>query len=174
MAQRIQVPSNPGGRNIIELRLPGGATISVTDPRGPADPDICCFCGETVDDADSECVTLTASWLEHGSEKHQSWAAHRRCLAERMDERVRGVGPFLRRRADIELNPIDVRFLPCPAARPGRLRRFVTRARACSRLTNCPSGGAGRRGSYAPEAARGPESGSKARRSAPVSNADRC
>jgi hypothetical protein len=94
MAQRRQAPSNPGGHNTIELRLPGGATISVTGRHGTFNAETCCFCGETVNDANSEYVTLAASWLEHDTEKRQSWAAHHRCLADKMDERVRGVGPF--------------------------------------------------------------------------------
>jgi hypothetical protein len=94
MSQRRQVASNPGGRNTIELRLPGGATMSVTDPRGRASAEVCCFCGEAVDDPDGDYVSVAASWAERGVEKRQSWEAHRRCLAETLHERVRGVGPF--------------------------------------------------------------------------------
>jgi hypothetical protein len=56
--------------------------------------DSCCFCGESVEQASSEYVRVAAVWTDHDAEKGQSWGAHRRCLAERIDERVRGVGPF--------------------------------------------------------------------------------
>jgi hypothetical protein len=80
----------------VDLRLRDGTTISVpiTSLRGPVNSDICCFCGETVDYANSEYVRLAAVWTEDAAEKSQGWGAHHRCLADRMDERVRDVGPF--------------------------------------------------------------------------------
>lgn len=37
---------------------------------------------------------MSARWVEGGEEREQSWDAHRACFAERMDEALKGAGPF--------------------------------------------------------------------------------
>ena len=61
---------------------------------GSATADNCCFCGREVEHTADDRIRLSAQWIENGVDRGQSWAAHRACLAERMDERVKGMGPF--------------------------------------------------------------------------------
>ena len=62
--------------------------------RGSAMADICCFCGREVEHTADDRIRLSAQWIEKDIDRGQSWAAHRGCLAERMDEGVKGTGPF--------------------------------------------------------------------------------
>lgn len=56
--------------------------------------DACCFCGQAVEHPDSERITISARWGGVGEERTQDWEAHRKCLAERIHERVKDSGPF--------------------------------------------------------------------------------
>jgi hypothetical protein len=90
--RRERVPARSGDTSVA-FRLGDGTTISVP-VKAPQEPtsEICCFCGEAVEHASSEHIRLEAVWSEDDGERRQSLAAHRRCLAERMHERVRGSG----------------------------------------------------------------------------------
>ena len=68
--------------------------MPVSTPREQETSDICCFCGRIVELADPERVRIGVGWGRDGSELEQSWAAHRGCLLERLDEQVKGRGPF--------------------------------------------------------------------------------
>ena len=68
--------------------------MPVDRSRGPASSDLCCFCGQSVEQSDVDYVRLVAHWTEGGEERSQNWGAHRRCVADRMDARVAGTGPF--------------------------------------------------------------------------------
>lgn len=76
---------------------PVGAACKAPDMAGPPrriSGGICCLCGAHIDLSDPEYTKLAARWTEAGDERAQWWSAHRRCLAERMHERVGGEGPF--------------------------------------------------------------------------------
>jgi ribosomal protein L34E len=90
MAQRRERPPAQRSGQTIGVRLPGGRTVSVptSSSRGPAEPDVCCFCGEPVGHA--ERVELDARWVAESEERHRSLSAHRSCLLDRLHERVRG------------------------------------------------------------------------------------
>lgn len=96
MGVRREQPSGELSGSSITLRLPDGSvkTMPVAGARGQVTSDVCCFCGERVDQADSERVGVTARWIDERGERTQNWGAHRGCLAERMHERVSGTGPF--------------------------------------------------------------------------------
>ena len=65
-----------------------------TASRGSLASELCCFCGRSVDHAESEPIRVSARWDEDGAEREQSWGAHRACLLERMHEQVKGQGPI--------------------------------------------------------------------------------
>jgi hypothetical protein len=94
MAQRRERPAQQHGGKAFDFRLSDGRTISVPmkEP-GPVAADGCCFCGADVE-AGADHVSVVVRWVEDGDERSQSWSAHRACLAGRMHESVRGVGPF--------------------------------------------------------------------------------
>jgi len=96
MAQRRERPPAQRTNTGIAVRLPDGTTMAVpgSSLRGPITSDLCCFCGRHVEQADSERIRLSARWVEGGEEREQSWDAHRACFAERMDEALKGAGPF--------------------------------------------------------------------------------
>ena len=96
MGVRRERPPIERAAGSITLRLPDGTlkTMPVNEPRGPVTSDLCCFCGESVEQADAERIRLSARWLEDGQEQTQDWGAHHRCLAERMHPSVSGAGPF--------------------------------------------------------------------------------
>ena len=50
---------------------------------------LCFFCGYAAGETE---VTLSAAWVEEGREREQYWAAHRRCMIERMSADVRSYG----------------------------------------------------------------------------------
>jgi hypothetical protein len=95
MAQRRDRPviERTGGLNI---RLPDGRTMSVpvSGLQAPAPAGVCCFCGEVVEHSDSERIRLDARWEADGTEREQSWVAHRKCLFDRLHDRARDEGPF--------------------------------------------------------------------------------
>ena len=94
MAQRRVRPAveRSGGLNV---RLPDGRTMSMPlraeTGRGS---DLCCFCGQGIEHTDTERIRIDARWEGGGTERRQSWIAHRTCLLERMHEAVTGQGPF--------------------------------------------------------------------------------
>jgi hypothetical protein len=96
MAQRREVPPITRSGGTVDVRLPDGRTMSVPLSRtgGPLTGDVCCFCGEAVADEAGERLRIGARWGGDGDDHEQSWEAHRRCLRERMHERVRGQGPL--------------------------------------------------------------------------------
>ena len=96
MGVRRERPPVEQGGSSIRLRLPDGTvkTVPTGQLRGPVTADVCCFCGEDVEHTDGERIRLSARWVDDGQEKTQSWGAHRKCLAERMHDRVSGDGPF--------------------------------------------------------------------------------
>jgi hypothetical protein len=83
--------------NSLNIRLPDGRTMSlpVSDSMGSPTSEVCCFCGETVENSSPEHVRLDARWEKDGAEREQSWEAHHGCLLERLHERVKGQGPFV-------------------------------------------------------------------------------
>jgi hypothetical protein len=95
VAQRRERPAQQQGGKAFDFRLSDGRTISVpVEEPGPVAADSCCFCGEDVE-AGAETVDVVVRWVaEAGEERSQGWSAHRACLAGRMHESVRGVGPF--------------------------------------------------------------------------------
>jgi hypothetical protein len=99
MAQRRERPPVERGGQGLNVRLPDGRTMSVPGSalRDPVTPDVCCFCGVSVEHSDPQRVRLDARWTSDGTDQHQSWAAHHKCLLERMHEGVMGQGPFFGR-----------------------------------------------------------------------------
>jgi hypothetical protein len=95
MAQRRDQPSVQQPGNSIGLRFPDGTvkTMPVDALRGPATSHVCCFCGESVAEQDGEFTTVSTRWREGRQERHQQWAAHHRCVSDRLHPRVR-TGPF--------------------------------------------------------------------------------
>jgi hypothetical protein len=96
MAQRRVRPAveRSGGLNI---RLPDGRTMSMPIRTAAAQTsDLCCFCGQGIEQTHPERIQIDAQWEEGGTKRQQSWGAHRKCLLERMHEAVRGQGPFFR------------------------------------------------------------------------------
>jgi hypothetical protein len=95
MAQRRDRPAQPRGGRSFEIRLGDGRTVALPEQqrRGPL-TGTCCFCGESLDDSAVRSISVSAHWLEGSQERSQDWGAHRTCLAERLHERLRGVGPF--------------------------------------------------------------------------------
>jgi hypothetical protein len=69
-------------------------SMPTSTPRTSVAADLCCFCGREVDHTAADRIRLSALWLADDVERDQSWAAHRACLTERMDEGVKGSGPF--------------------------------------------------------------------------------
>jgi len=67
--------------------------MPVGEPRGPAHSDLCCFCGEGVEQSESGWIRLAARWVDGGQERTQSWSAHHGCLAGRIHPVAR-TGPF--------------------------------------------------------------------------------
>ena len=98
MGVRRERPAVERSGDSILVRLPDGTTkaLPVDDLRGPATADLCCFCGRSVQPSDPERVLLSASWLDAGQERTQSWGAHHRCLVERMHESATDTGAFFR------------------------------------------------------------------------------
>ena len=96
MGIRREQPSVERSADSIVVRLPDGSvkTMPVDRLRGPVTPDVCCFCGEGVEHSENESVRVGVRWGEGANERAQSWSAHRRCLLERMHDRVAGTGPF--------------------------------------------------------------------------------
>jgi hypothetical protein len=96
MAKRQNRPAFERTGGSVDVRLPDGRTVSM--PTGPAAgsavSDNCCFCGRELEHTADDRIRLSAQWLDDDVEHSQSWAVHRACLAERMHERVKGVGPF--------------------------------------------------------------------------------
>jgi hypothetical protein len=68
--------------------------MPVREDRGPTASDVCCFCGEIVEPADSDRISLLARWVEQGEDRTQTWDAHRNCFAVRVHDSVSGTGPF--------------------------------------------------------------------------------
>jgi hypothetical protein len=99
VAQRRERPAQQQGGKAFDFRLSDGRTISVPvkEPgpaAGPFAADSCCFCGEDVETG-AETVEVVVRWVgDAGEEGSQAWSAHRACLAGRVHESVRGVGPF--------------------------------------------------------------------------------
>jgi hypothetical protein len=85
MGVRRDLPPLERSMNTITLRLPDGTVkeMPVDDRRSAGR---CCFCGESLERADSEWIRLSAQWLDGGQEVLRSWDAHRRCLVERMHD----------------------------------------------------------------------------------------
>jgi hypothetical protein len=96
VAQRRERPAQQQGGKAFDFRLSDGRTISVpVNEPGPIAADGCCFCGREVVEADADSVEVVVRWVGGaGDERSQGWSAHRTCLAGRMHESVRGVGPF--------------------------------------------------------------------------------
>jgi hypothetical protein len=96
MGIRREKPPVERSADSIVVRLPDGSvrTMPVDRTRSPATPDVCCFCGEGVERADGNWIRVDVRWGQGDGEGTQSWGAHRRCLVERMHERVAGTGPF--------------------------------------------------------------------------------
>jgi hypothetical protein len=99
MSVRRQRPAVERAGDSILVRLPDGTTkaIPIEERRGPVPPDLCCFCGQSVELSDPERVRLSVSWIDDGQESTQSWGAHHRCVVERMHESVTGAGAFFGR-----------------------------------------------------------------------------
>jgi hypothetical protein len=95
MSVRRERPPVQGSRNSITLRLPDGTvkTMPVREDRDEGD-DVCCFCGESVEPADSGRISVLARWVDQGHDRTQAWDAHRKCFAERVHDSVSGTGPF--------------------------------------------------------------------------------
>lgn len=97
MAQRRDRPPVELSGDSLNIKLPDGTTMSVPlkTPGRAATADLCCFCGEPVEDADAPQIRIDARWEHDGDQRQQSWGAHHRCLVERMHERVKGQQPSL-------------------------------------------------------------------------------
>ena len=96
MAKRREQPPVQRSGSSIGLRFPDGTVKSmpVDSRRGAVDAQLCCFCGETVEQQDGDYTTVYVRWLENGQERHQQWPAHHKCVSDRLHPRVRGTGPF--------------------------------------------------------------------------------
>jgi hypothetical protein len=96
MGLRRERPSVTRSGEGITLRLPDGTvkTMNVKDSREPVPGDLCCFCGERVEQASPGRIRLSARWIDGEEERTQSWGAHHDCLSERMHAAVTGAGPF--------------------------------------------------------------------------------
>ena len=95
MAQRRDRQPVQRSGNSIGLRFPDGSVRTMPiEAVDPVTSDLCCFCGESLENSDSERILLSARWLDDGRERTQSWEAHRACLAARMHESSSGTGPF--------------------------------------------------------------------------------
>ena len=96
MGVRREKPPAERAGDSIRFRFPDGTTrtVPVDELRGPVGADICCFCGQSVEHSDAQWIQVTAQWSDSGETRAQSWGAHRKCLAERMHERVAGTGLF--------------------------------------------------------------------------------
>jgi hypothetical protein len=97
MAQRRDRPPVDRSGDSLNIRLPDGTMMSMPRPAGRravAADVVCCFCGEELGGADPERVGVGVEWSDAGGEHEQRWGAHRACVAARLHERVRGVGPF--------------------------------------------------------------------------------
>jgi|SRR5580693_7019790 hypothetical protein len=93
MAQRRDRPGLDLAGSSLNVTLPDGRTLPIPR-RGDLAGDVCCFCGETVEHADRERVRLSVRWIDGDDEREQSWGAHQSCVLERLNERVKGQGPF--------------------------------------------------------------------------------
>ena len=69
-------------------------SVPVSTQRPPVAAELCCFCGQGVEESDPEYVRLGVRWVEAGTERQQSWGAHHACLRERLHEGVQGQGGF--------------------------------------------------------------------------------
>jgi hypothetical protein len=79
----------------LNLTLPDGRTVAFPVKKQPSATDgVCCFCGERVEHSDQERTGLEVRWLAGDEQRHQSWEAHRGCLARLIHDRVKGAGPF--------------------------------------------------------------------------------
>jgi hypothetical protein len=96
MGLRRERPPVEQGRNSVAIRLPDGTTkaLPIVDPRGPVSAGICCFCGQSADEAGPERIRLAVQWLEDGEQRTHTWDAHRACFAERLHESVGTTGLF--------------------------------------------------------------------------------
>jgi hypothetical protein len=97
MAQRRDRPPVEHPGDSLNIKLPDGTTMSVPLKASvrAATADLCCFCGEPVADTDRPQVQIDARWEHDRAERQQSWAAHHRCLVDRMHQRVRAQQPPL-------------------------------------------------------------------------------
>jgi hypothetical protein len=96
MGLRRERPSVARSGEGITLRLPDGTvkTMNVQDSRGPVAGELCCFCGEPVEQSSPGRIAVSVRWIDDGEERTQSWSAHGTCLSERMHAAVTGMGPF--------------------------------------------------------------------------------
>jgi len=95
MAQRRDRPPVERAGDSLNIKLPDGTTMSVPLNASSRSPtvDLCCFCGERVQQADPSAIRIDARWEQGGDERRRSWRAHHRCLFERIDDRVKGEEP---------------------------------------------------------------------------------
>ncbi len=96
MGVRRERPSEERSANSVTLRFPDGTvkTMPVDDLHGQVTADVCCFCGQSVEPADPERISLAVSWIDGGQERTQTWGAHHTCLVERMHPSAANTGPF--------------------------------------------------------------------------------
>jgi len=84
--RRERPPGQAVGSGSAGLRLGDGTTVSVSLGREPeAADEVCCFCGEQLDEADPDRVTVTVSRADELGEP-RSRTAHAACLPEPLRE----------------------------------------------------------------------------------------
>lgn len=74
-----------------DLAEPAGADEDDAPPSG-IDGLVCAFCGEEI--GEREPAMVSGRWWEEGEHREQWWAAHRACLAERLEAAREYGGPL--------------------------------------------------------------------------------